>query len=153
MSDVVLVCGPDPHDPGGLYHLGPELEADGRARVFEGRAPDGLRVAVRVGDAGGARPMRQFRSPPPWLPGRPPAGDLVTVQIFEWVDKLARVVHGADAGTEGVRRPAAALRAQPPAADPERDAVFREMTIAAARNAARPPARVGWVVRNGRRPG
>jgi hypothetical protein len=137
---MVLVCGPDPHDPAELYHLGLELAENGRVRVFEGRAPDGLRVAVRVGEPGGGRPVRQFRSPPPWLPGGAPVGDLVTVQIFEWVDDLARVVHGDE-------RPAAALRAQPPAADPERDPVFREMTIAAARNAARPPARVGWVVR------
>ncbi|WP_203821201.1 hypothetical protein [Paractinoplanes ferrugineus] len=128
----------------GLYHLGPELENDGRVRVFEGRAPDGLRVAVRVGEPGGGRPARQFRSPPPWSPGHEPAGDLVTVQVFAWVDDLARVVHGEDT------RPATAMRAQPPAADPDRDPVFREMTIAAARNAARPPARVGWVVRPNR---
>ncbi|MEU4240863.1 hypothetical protein [Actinoplanes sp. NPDC026619] len=137
---MVLVCGPDPHDPAGLYHLGRELESDGRARFFEGRAPDGLRVALRVGLPGNGRATREFRGPPPWPPGREPAGRLVQVQVFEWADELARVVHGTDAGIEGVRRPAAALRASPPAADPELDPAFHETTTAAAAAATRPPA-------------
>ncbi|GAA2626409.1 hypothetical protein [Paractinoplanes durhamensis] len=61
-------------------------------------------------------------------------------------DELVRVVHAtAVAGIEGVRRPAVAMRAQPPAADLELDAVFRAMTASAARSAARPPALVDAV--------